>query len=393
MKCPVCQKSVPDYAETCRWCGKDLSAQGSLRKRFVVLGFLICALASGLWLRNLSKPSSAVPPVQTRGSLLIQAPHAERDSVDSLVREANGYLMVKDCRGAIPLLQRVMKIRPDAMGWVLLAKCQIQEHQGKEALDALQAAQKMGSQDPNIASLLEKAQQLAREDQEMGQMESPHFHLWVEGKGNTWQASDTLLTALEKIYDELCMAWNYYPEQKIPAVLYESGRYRSDGMPDWSGALFDGKVRIPYNIMQNWPQNRRVLVHEVSHAFVHGLVGRQVSPWLDEGLAQHFDGTTLRLERLASTGPAPLTSLSQDFLASANADQAEQVYITSLGMLEILLRDGARGNLAEIKALLQGLREGVPLNELLSTRFNMTLEQIHSKFADQVSKSNSTQSP
>ena len=315
------------------------------------------------------------------------APTGNNAVLDSLIREANGYLMIKDCKHALPIVNQALLIQSNAVGEYTAGKCAVQLNLGTEALKHLESAQKLGQNDPDFSNWLQKAQVLAHEDADMGQLESAHFHVWVEGNLHTWKASDTLFPELEKIYDGMCLAWDFYPANKLQAVLYESKQYQSRPLPDWTGALYDGKVRIPYNVLQNWPAHRNVLQHEVAHAFVHEITTARVDTWLDEGIAQHMDGTQFNPARLAAIGLAPLDTLAMDFVSHTDPTDAERLYVSSLGLFELLLQKGAHGNISEIKPLLTSLREGAPLAEQIKAHYGISLSELYQTLAEQVAKS------
>lgn len=377
MQCPVCAKSLPDGSERCRWCGADLRKGSFGKKVQVLLLFFAVAGLSAFWLhRNASAPVDA----NVNQDMLIpkkRVDAAPPDSLDSLVKEANGHLMMRDCQGAVPLLIRVLSQRPDAPGYLLLGKCQLELQQGNAAWDAFEKAKSLGSSDPRLAEWLEKAKQLQTEDQEMGKQQSAHFELWVEAKGATWKAADTLLNELEAIYDRQCLVWNHYPVQKFAVVLFDDPRYRGRDIPVWSSAAFDGKLRIPYAVLHEWPANRRILVHELTHAFVHDIAGAAVAPWLDEGIAQNIDGTVYSVDRLRELGLAEQGALSHSFSTVADPQGAERLYLTSHGLYEILLQEYAHGRPQEILPVLQGLREGVPLDEVLQARLQVNLSMLY----------------
>lgn len=383
MQCPVCKKPLPDGVEKCRWCGTDLRRASFSKKVAVLLVILLGAGISSFWLHKMARSGPEVSPKglfpnESNGAIALP------DSLDSLVREANGYLMARDCEGAVGILEKILGLRPDAAGFLLLGKCLLELHRGSEAWNAFDSARTRGSQDSQLDSFFAKADQLRKEDQEMGKLQSAHFELWVEGKGLTWNAADTLLPALEAFYDQFCLAWNHYPATKFAVVLYDDPRFRGAELPSWSGAEFDGKIRIPYGILLGWPKNRRILAHELSHAFVHDISGSSVAPWLDEGIAQHFDGTELQWNQLQTLGIASLEDLQKPFISHANPVDAERLYQSSLGLFEVLFRDYARQNMQSIFALLKGLREGVPLEEQMQSQLQVTFVELHQKLSQKI---------
>ena len=328
-------------------------------------------------------PSTAATKGQTE---LIQVQYAPGtgDTIDSLIREANKYLGQPDCSGAVPFLERVLLVRPDPNNEFTLGKCLMQAKRPADAKKRFEKAKAAGVTGDDLESWLKRATDLSKEDSGMAQVESAHFHLWVEGKASTWNAADTLLPALEKVYDRMTVTWNHYPKDKVPAVFYQSDQFRTRDLPDWTGALFDGKVRIPYNVLDKWPAKEQILTHEVAHAFVHDIAGVNIPTWLDEGIAQQLDGTAWDPAKLAALKLPPFTLLSGDFISHSDATEADRLYCTALGMFRILLRDGAHGDIGQVKDLLLSLREGVPFAEQLKNRMGLTTEDIFKKLGDEL---------
>ena len=82
-----------------------------------------------------------------------------------------------------------------------------------------------------------------------------------------------------------------YPTNRILVTLYTEQQFRDiTDAPAWSDGVFDGKIRIPvHGVSQNMDQFDRVLVHELTHAMIHGVAPRGVPAWLHEGLASYFE--------------------------------------------------------------------------------------------------------
>jgi hypothetical protein len=383
MRCPVCKKAVPEGSPRCVVCGHDLSAHGSGRRVFVLLAFLGIAVGCFLGWRGEFRDKSS-PEIPHAPGILAVTSQTPGDPTDSLIRLANVALQADDCKNAVPLLQQITLARPDANNQFLLGRCLLETGKASEAKAWFEKAKGSGLQNADLEKWISKAGLLAQDDASMGQMESAHFHMWVEGSSQAWNGADTIFPALEKIYDRMCLTWNYYPAEKLQAVFYSSKGLQPREIPDWSGALFDGKIRLPYNVLASWPARQNILEHEVAHAFVHDLAKTNVAPWLDEGIAQNLDGTSLDWGALGAVGLAPLETLSQNFLAQADMAQARRLYMSSQALFQILLREGARNDMGQIRALLAGLSEGTPLPEAIQTRFGIKLEELYQKTVDEV---------
>lgn len=215
--------------------------------------------------------------------------------------------------------------------WALHGRCLLeQEGRGAEALEWLNQAYSQDSSDSVIGFWRARAQQLAIEETQLGLIRSVHFDLQVEDQAFT--QGPRLLEALEEAYDSLCLLWQFYPSRRLGAVLYAHPLYNGGyHLPDWTGALFDGKVRIPANVLENWPSHQRVVAHEVAHAFHRELAGGRLLPlWLEEGLAQAFDGTVLDTPWLRAHPLEDSLELEIDFIKTQEAEKAYTLYQHSL---------------------------------------------------------------
>ena len=78
------------------------------------------------------------------------------------------------------------------------------------------------------------------------------------------------LAVLEVAYDSLCTLFDFRPENKLSLVLYRSQEYQGVGpRPDWVAAIFDGKLRVPVEMMHYREIYRPVLFHELTHSTGH----------------------------------------------------------------------------------------------------------------------------
>ena len=120
-----------------------------------------------------------------------------------------------------------------------------------------------------------------------------------------------------------------YPTHTIVAVLYTEKQFRDvTRAPNWAGGQYDGRIRIPVaGAAQNPVLFERVFTHELTHAVIAGIVPRGMPAWLNEGLAQYFDGsdpTAARRRLRAIRGSIPLQNLEHSFgyLGAAEAQVA-----------------------------------------------------------------------
>jgi hypothetical protein len=82
----------------------------------------------------------------------------------------------------------------------------------------------------------------------------------------------------------------------------------------------------------------RVLTHELTHAIVAGIAPTGVPAWLNEGLAEYFDGTNVNAarRRMKAVGRSiPLTQLEDGF-GGMNAADAQVAYDESLLAVNVI---------------------------------------------------------
>ena len=198
--------------------------------------------------------------------------------------------------------------------------------------------------------LEKKSKALLNEMSELGIARSMHFRVEFEGRPNRNDVLEAL-SVLEVAYDSLCRLFEFYPENKMHVVLFQSSAYQGMGpRPEWVGAIFDGKLRIPVGMMQYREIYRPVIFHELTHAFVRAMTRAKVPLWLNEGIAQLVDGS--RSEKGRPSGSVPsLDALVAPFVGESRTDEAIKLYWYSLEMVKRLFR--VEGSLASREQFLK----------------------------------------
>lgn len=127
--------------------------------------------------------------------------------------------------------------------------------------------------------------------------------------------------------------------------------------PHWAAATFDGQVHLPLDPAIDPGRREVILRHELTHAFLADAGAGQVPLWLNEGLAQYFQGS--RCEKLPDANSADwLDSLAvrKTFL-DLDQDKAELAYTYSLAVAQELMELNSSTILGKY---LKSLRDGVP---------------------------------
>jgi hypothetical protein len=151
--------------------------------------------------------------------------------------------------------------------------------------------------------------------------------------------------------------------------------------PGWSNGIYDGKIRIPIGgIEQKTPALRRILYHEYTHAVVRAITPR-VPTWLNEGLAQYFEGREIdgrqkeMLRRIARAGKLPpLSNLEGPFMGLGN-DQAAFAYLISLSSVRYMID---KFGMYRVKDILEELATGADIGKAISNEIMLSYEEFDS---------------
>ncbi len=196
----------------------------------------------------------------------------------------------------------------------------------------------------------------------------------------------TLLGALEGAYADLVQDLGSAPARKVEVVVYAERDWRlATQAPDWSGGLFDGKVRVPAQGLTGvTPRLLSVLKHEMTHAFVAVRTNGRAPVWLHEGLAQVEEGKTsvpyagALLEGWRREKTFGLPALEGSF-RRLSSSQVQSSYLVALAAAE-MLRD-TRGPGA-IGHLLDSLGEGTPVEQAMRETMRGGYARVESDLAD-----------
>ncbi|MBO6136644.1 MAG: hypothetical protein J6P30_08745 [Fibrobacter sp.] len=198
----------------------------------------------------------------------------------------------------------------------------------------------VGVKTPDFEFLRKKSEQLIREMEELGIERSMHFRVEFEGHPSKSDVMEAL-AVLEVAYDSLCRLFDFRPKNKMSLVLYTSNEYQGMGpRPEWVGAVYDGKLRVPVEMMRYREIYRPVLFHELTHAFIRAMTRSHVPFWVNEGIAQVVDASRTALPRPEGAVPT-LDALTAPFVKESRSDNAERLYWYSQRMVERLLARNA----------------------------------------------------
>jgi tetratricopeptide (TPR) repeat protein len=243
--------------------------------------------------------------------------------------------------------------------------------------------------DPAVQQYLAKAQREQNVETDFTQRESSHFILHYEGKQTSEAFREQVLSALESDYDDLASTLGTPPRDNILVTLYtEQAFFDVTRAPSWSGALNDGKLRIPINGLSSLtPELARVLKHELAHTFINQLSAGRCPIWLHEGIAQLVEPKSLGSDgrQLAQLFKAqrniPLNVLEGSFMRFSGTE-AYVAYAESLAAVSYINDSNGMG---DIQRILQLLSQGSSTEAALRATIHSDYGQLESEVAKYLS--------
>jgi len=215
--------------------------------------------------------------------------------------------------------------------------------------------------DPTVQSYLAKAERDATAQAGYSEKESSHFTLHYEGEQTSESLRSQLLATLDSEYDDLVRELGIEPRNSIPVILYTRQTFFDvTNAPSWSGAINDGKLRIPVQgVSSVTPELARVLKHELAHSFIAQLSAGRCPQWLNEGIAQLVEPKSLANgSRLAELYRAqqeiPLNVMEGSFVNLSSA-QAVLAYAESLAAAQYI---SETYGMSDLQRILQELAQG-----------------------------------
>ncbi|HUO13808.1 MAG TPA: peptidase MA family metallohydrolase [Verrucomicrobiae bacterium] len=263
---------------------------------------------------------------------------------------------------ALSYAQRAVQSDPNsADAYTMLGYVQFASDHTKEAVASWQRSLALRP-DPAVQQFLAKAQREQSAESNFSEHESSHFVLHYEGKQTSEAFRSQILTALESDYDDLARDLGNPPRDNITVTLYtEQAFFDVTQAPTWSGAINDGKLRIPISGLTSMtPELAHVLKHELAHSFITQLSAGRCPPWLHEGIAQFLEPKSLGSNgrQLAvlfkSQQNIPLNALEGSFMSFSGA-QAYVAYAESLAAVTYI---NDTYGMSDIQRILERLSEG-----------------------------------
>ena len=286
---------------------------------------------------------------------------------------------------AVTFAQRAVRSAPESPdAYTMLGYAQFASDHTKEAVVSWKRSLALRP-DPAVQQFLAKAEREQSAESEFSQGESAHFTLHYEGHQTSEALRGQILQALESDYDDLVRDLGNPPRDNILVTLYtEQAFFDVTHAPTWSGAMNDGKLRIPISGLSSLtPELAHVLKHELAHSFITQLSAGRCPPWLHEGIAQFVEPKNLSSEghQLAqwfkSRHHIPLNVLEGSFLQFSGLE-AHVAYAESLAAVSYI---NDTYGMSDIQRVLQRISQGSSTEAALRTTIHSDYGQLESDLA------------
>jgi len=265
-------------------------------------------------------------------------------------------------REALMSAEHAVRVAPDSPdAYAVLGAAQSASDRTADAIRSWKRSLALRA-DPGVERLLAKAQKDAAAEESFSENQSSHFTLRFEGKQTSEGLRRSILATLESQYDELAQTLGASPRDTITVILYTNQAFFDvTQAPSWTGALNDGKLRIPVSGLDSLtPELAHVLKHELAHSFITYISHGRCPQWLHEGIAQMIEPRSLNrhgreLAQLFQVQRAlPYNMLEGGFMSLSSAE-ATVAYDESLAA--VLYMQDTYG-MSDVQRILQRLGEG-----------------------------------
>jgi tetratricopeptide (TPR) repeat protein len=254
-------------------------------------------------------------------------------------------LLVKtgNAQEGIEYAERAVRLAPDsADALVVLGFAQYSAGHAKEAAQSWRRSLTLRP-DASVQRLVDRAGRELAAESNYSERETGHFTLHYEGAQSSEAFRGQILATLEAAYTDLAQGFGLEPRANIQVILYTNQAFFDvTQAPSWTGALNDGKLRIPLQGLDSVTSDlARILKHELAHSFVNQLSMGRCPHWLNEGIAQAMEPRSLasrgaRLgELFRQEHEIPLNALEGSF-ASFSGAEASLAYDESLAAVEYI---------------------------------------------------------
>jgi hypothetical protein len=258
----------------------------------------------------------------------------------------------------------------------------------KKFIDLIEDKERYSAQ---INIYLKLADQNITDIKDKVKTKSSHFKVYYDGYKDP-VAGNLVSMILEELYFSIGRELNHYPPEKVTAILYTKEQFNENiSIPDWAGAIFDGKIKLPAGGIKNRSNKlKEVLAHEYTHAVIFSKlnslkVNSNCPTWLNEGLAQILSakeepGKETIAFIVRNNFLPDLLTLESSFLKMSARD-AKIAYIISTLFTQDIIKTFT---INSVNTFLDRLSEGINSRTAFLDTFYTDIDEFYKKFLNEL---------
>lgn len=294
---------------------------------------------------------------------------------------------------ALPYAERAVRIAPDSPDALdVLGYAQYAADRNADAIRTWKHSLSLRP-DATIQNFLKKAERDSTTEAGFSESESSHFTLRYEGHATSDELRREIIATLDSAYDDLVRQLGIEPRSNIAVILYTDQQFFDvTNAPSWTGALNDGKLRIPINGLTSvTPDLARILKHELTHSFINQLAAGRCPVWLNEGVAQAMEPKSLHYGHelavlFSRQQEIPYNALEGSFM-QFSGPQAVLAYEESLAAADYIINTYGASDLQRILSRIgQGSSAEAALRATIHSDYADLQDEVGKYLADKYGK-------
>jgi hypothetical protein len=222
-----------------------------------------------------------------------------------------------------------------------------------QAVEYLKASIELAP-NPIFEKLLKDIQRESSIDKSSERKYGIRFLLRYDGTAANPELAAVILETLEQEFSRVSYSLGCRADERIVTIVQTRDAFMNiTRASQWTGALYDGKIRIPIlDSKQMTAEARKTFAHEIVHACLANM-GRWPN-WLHEGLAMRMAGETPPAEarktilQMGKEGKLPKLGVSSGSWQSMSAQQAALAYTLSWVAVDKLMEINGEAGLRNL---------------------------------------------
>lgn len=202
-------------------------------------------------------------------------------------------------------------------------------------------------------------------------------------------SSYQLKTILRESYKTIYQDMGAPLEEKTIVLLYDPEVFnKSVKTEHWSGALFDGKIRVPMKggeekNLEGSREFKKLVQHELCHVFVFEIAGKNVPLWVHEGLAQYEENKIIPVNTdlfRATLNSGKYYKISQLNLGSKLFKDDKSIllfYQESYIVMNYLIK---QYGFYKVREMLKAIQKGDSFDSAFLSTFNLSPDEMDKKW-------------